>query len=285
VSILAKYSPISGCSINKRKEEVMTETTNDQNTNNSNVSEKWLEKFELLKKIGADEKFIYSAMKSSDFKELSSKERHKITFNWLAFIFAPLYYFSKKMWFKGAVILGSTWLLNGIFSLMELALGFTLPAVIFWIIPAAICATLADYDYFKFVTEEEKIWKGLPEIFSNPIGAVGYLVVSFIFLLLTNTPGVFNSGVPECGSSEATGLVVEISKGEIAKQAGAKAANSFDLAVSAIRTTSINEQTGSYHCSAQLNMAGPNGNSSLPITYTVEITDNGEEFYVNVFGL
>lgn len=255
----------------------------DKNITTPHVSEKWLTKFELLKKIGADEKPYYTATKSPEFKKLSFREKHKINFNWLAFFFGPFYYFSKKMWFKGSFILGSIWLLNGIFSIVESAFSLTLPGIIFWIIPASFCSSLANYDYFKAVTENEKFWKGWPEIFSKPIGALGYPVMSFLFLLFS--VGVFDSGVPACSSSEVKKVVVEISKDELTQQRGETVSNSISITLSSIRTTARNEQTGAYQCAANLDLLGSNVENSLPITYTIEVIDKSQEFYVEVFGL
>ncbi|GAA4649277.1 hypothetical protein GCM10023116_15510 [Kistimonas scapharcae] len=260
----------------------MSESTFEKNTKNTTgLCAKWLEKFDLLSKIGADEKFIFSAVKSPAFKELSFKEKQKVTFNWLAFIFGPFYYFSKRMWLKGSIILGSIWIFSGIFSLIETVLGLSLPSVLLWVIPYVICAQLANYDYYKFITKNEVMWPKMSKVFSNQKGIAGYLVGSFIFLLLTL--GAFSSGVPECGSSEATDLVVQIAQDKL-KVYGALA-NNLDMSVKSIRTTSTNEQTGSYQCAADMEVTGVNGTRSFPIKYTIELTDNGDEFYVNVFGL
>jgi len=94
-----------------------------------------------------------------------------------------------------------------------------------------------------------------------------------------------SQSVPSCSDSETTELVVEISNGELTRTIGQEVANEIELGVEAIRTTDTNEKTGAFSCAANLSMSGPRGKNSLPITYTVEKTDNGEEFYVNVFGL
>ncbi len=258
----------------------------ERDSNTANVSDAWKTKFDILQKIGADEQFIYKAMSSAEYKALGFREKNKISFNILAFLFGPLYYFSKTMWEKGAVILGTTWLLAALLTLVEVVVGVELPAVVYWIPSAVICAQLANYDYFRKVMHGEKMWRGMPDIFSMPVGAIGFPVVAFLLLIVISS-GLFGSNVPKCGDSETVDLVKKIADGEMENQLGRAAADIFSYHVGAIRTTSINEQTGSHECSAQLGITASNTGETneIPITYTVEITDDGEEFYVNVFGL
>lgn len=93
--------------------------------------------------------------------------------------------------------------------------------------------------------------------------------------------------VPKCGDSETTDLVKQIANDEMINQLGLEASKTFTYSVNGIRTTDENEKTGAFECAAQLEIhASKIGNSSeIPITYTVEMTDDGEQFYVNVFGL
>jgi len=92
---------------------------------------------------------------------------------------------------------------------------------------------------------------------------------------------------PKCSDEETTNLVKEIADREMTNQLGVEAAKLFSYTVGAIRTTATNEQTGAHECAAQLGFtASSTGQTEeIPITYTVEVTDDGEEFYVNVFGL
>ncbi|ATI46686.1 hypothetical protein CO725_13705 [Vibrio parahaemolyticus] len=93
--------------------------------------------------------------------------------------------------------------------------------------------------------------------------------------------------VPKCSDSETTDLVKEIANDEMVNQLGLETSKLFTYSVNAIRTTDENEKTGAFECAAQLEIHASNtGNSNeIPITYTVEMTDDGEQFYVNVFGL
>lgn len=264
--------------------ETSPETSiNQVNIDELDVSESWKEKFKILEKVGANNKFIYKAMSSEAFKSLGFREKQKISFCFLAFIFGPLYYFFKKMWFKGAVIFGGITLLNAILTLIEIMIDTTLPPVIYWIPGSVICAQLANYDYYKHVLYKEKMWKQLA-VFSKPIPATTFPVLAIILLItITFIPLL---GVPKCGSSDVTGLVTQIADQEMTKQLGEMAAKTFTYNVKTIRTTDSNDETGAHECAANLEIIGKNGKSnSIPITYTVENTDDGENIYVNVFGL
>lgn len=89
-----------------------------------------------------------------------------------------------------------------------------------------------------------------------------------------------SQSVHKCSDSLVTKLVTEIADQEIGKALG------YTYTVETIRTTNTNEKTGAHECAAELkyiNILG--GHVSIPITYTVENTDDGESIYVNVFGL
>lgn len=109
-------------------------------------------------------------------------------------------------------------------------------------------------------------------------------LVIFVALL---SGGIAGCGpkVPKCSDLQATNLVEDIAKGELIKQIGEESTNLLTLAVTAIRTTETNSQTGAHQCAGQLEISGPGGNNSVPITYTVEMTDDGKQYFVNVFGL
>ena len=93
--------------------------------------------------------------------------------------------------------------------------------------------------------------------------------------------------VPKCGDEEVTDLVKQIADEEMNNQLGAELAELFSYEVGAIRTTATNEKTVAYECAAELSITASNTGmtNKAPITYTVEMTDDGEQFYVNVFGL
>ena len=95
------------------------------------------------------------------------------------------------------------------------------------------------------------------------------------------------SGVPACNDSETKNLVVEIAKDELVRGAGQSIADNVDMEVMAVRTQYTDEQTGAHECAAELSMTSKSNDrvNEISITYTVEATDDGDNFYVNVFGL
>lgn len=93
--------------------------------------------------------------------------------------------------------------------------------------------------------------------------------------------------VPACSDAVTVDLVKEIADREMARQFGPDVASLFSYSVEAIRTTWTDEQTGAHECAAQLTMTASNTGQTDegPITYTVELTDAGDEIFVNVYGL
>lgn len=110
------------------------------------------------------------------------------------------------------------------------------------------------------------------------------LALAGVFTFAALTLAGCGSSVPGCSDSDTTDLVIEIADRELAKQIGATLAKNVEWQVTAIRTTDENEKTGALECAADMEVTGPAGTNSAPITYTVEATDDGD-FYVNVFGL
>ncbi len=96
-----------------------------------------------------------------------------------------------------------------------------------------------------------------------------------------------SQSVPKCGDDEVIVLVKQIADEEMHSQLGAELAKLFAYDVDAIRTTATNDKTGAHECAAELSITASNTGQTnkVAITYTVEMTDNGKEFYVNVSGL
>lgn len=92
-------------------------------------------------------------------------------------------------------------------------------------------------------------------------------------------------GTPACDSTEAKGLVVDITKDELRDQKMAAVIDQIKIKVESVRTREHDEKRDTYSCAADLSFEGAGGKNSIPITYTIESTDDGEQFYVNVFGL
>lgn len=96
-----------------------------------------------------------------------------------------------------------------------------------------------------------------------------------------------SSTIPQCSDPEVIETIKEIATAEMINQLGPEVKDVFNYNILAIRTTDENKDTGAYECAAQLEIYANTNNDSkkIPITYTVEKVDNGEDFYVNVFGL
>lgn len=155
------------------------------------LSASWNAKFEILEKIGARDIFYFKATASPEFKALSFKERLKVGSNFLAFFFGPFYYFSKKMWHKGTLILGASWAWAALLTVIESVAGkdlwgmlYGLPGMLYWGPPAVICSQLANYDYYRYVRKDEKVWAGIPGFLLSPIGAVAFPITALLLLVV-----------------------------------------------------------------------------------------------------
>ena len=94
-----------------------------------------------------------------------------------------------------------------------------------------------------------------------------------------------STGAPDCSDERTKNLVFEIVRDEIGKVYGSGSADNLELGLDAIRTKKINEKTGSRKCAAVLKAEGEGGKREIDITYLSELADNGEEYYVTVYGL
>ncbi|WDE00779.1 DUF2628 domain-containing protein [Thalassomonas actiniarum] len=260
----------------------MAEPGLDDNSSEYQVSDKWRTRFALLEKIGADKQFIFQAAGGDGFKALPFKQRQKISFNLFAFLFGPFYYFGKKMWHKGALLLALTWLWSCLVFIIEMTLETKLASIAYWIVPAAICAQLANYDYFRFITQQEKIWPGLPAMFTSTPGIIAspLLALGLLFGLVWQ---LMPAQTPQCYSSEVTELVIELSEKEILKHLTSSEASDLNLTLKAINTTDMDQHTLAYQCAAQLHVDGPDISNSIPVNYSVALIDNGKAFNVSVF--
>ena len=96
-----------------------------------------------------------------------------------------------------------------------------------------------------------------------------------------------SKSAPECSDDQTKDLVLEIASNELVRQSGQEVRDLHTLSLSAIRTTDFKESTGAQTCAAELAITriDDGKSSSLSITYTVELADDGDQIYVNVFGL
>jgi ribosomal protein RSM22 (predicted rRNA methylase) len=100
-----------------------------------------------------------------------------------------------------------------------------------------------------------------------------------------------SKSAPDCNDINTKNMVIEISKGEILKQLRDVISNAEEvvseltLSVEAVRTSNFNKDTGKYECAADLLVHWPKKDTRTPIIYTSELVDDGESFYVSVYGL
>jgi hypothetical protein len=138
-----------------------------------NVSEKWKERFRLIEKAGPFERGKYRHQET-----LTPAERRKINFNVPAFLFSAFYYLVKGMPRKAFVIAGCGWLFAALLTILESILNFTAPSSIFWIVPGAVVASLANRDYYQKMVLHEDMWASL-SVLESWIAATAFAVVSF----------------------------------------------------------------------------------------------------------
>jgi hypothetical protein len=105
----------------------------------------------------------------------------------------------------------------------------------------------------------------------------------FVALAITGC----TKSVPKCNDEQSVDLVKLIADREMGNQLGQEAAELFSYSVDSIRTQSTDSKTGAHECAAELDITASNTGvtNTIPITYTVELTDDGKEIYVNVYGL
>ncbi|WP_051902935.1 hypothetical protein [Pectobacterium brasiliense] len=118
--------------------------------------------------------------------------------------------------------------------------------------------------------------------------------------LIAMTTGILltgcNTGTPECNSDDAKNLVVSIATEQLAKQTAMlkksqlsglapKNIEQIRFSVNTVRTMQHQKSPEIYECAANLLMTGPEQSTTLPITYTVQQTDDRKQFLVNVVGL
>jgi hypothetical protein len=90
--------------------------------------------------------------------------------------------------------------------------------------------------------------------------------------------------VPGCSDQETKELVMKIVKKEAIEQYGSILSDTT-FSIESIRTVDVNKDTGACKCAADLIVKINGERNKLPITYTSTLSDNGDEFYVEVFGL
>jgi hypothetical protein len=146
----------------------------------------WQRRFEILERTGKGE-----SLKAylGNTRSLTFGERFTVGFNVWSLLIGPIYYFCKKMWLKGAFLLGVMWTWSAALSLVELAMGRALPSVAYYLL-MPVCASLANYDYYRFRVKGERLWGGLPKFFSGKPGAIGFPCLALLVLVVAVALGL-----------------------------------------------------------------------------------------------
>lgn len=92
------------------------------------------------------------------------------------------------------------------------------------------------------------------------------------------------SGTPSCSDSDTKDLVIQIAKNELNKIGKGYLISKSEFEVQAIRTREHDKDADTYTCAADFVMDDGKQERKIPITYTIESTDDKEQFYVQVFG-
>ncbi|SET46606.1 hypothetical protein [Thorsellia anophelis] len=95
-----------------------------------------------------------------------------------------------------------------------------------------------------------------------------------------------SDSTPECNSADAKQLVIEIAQEELQRVDLFKEFQGMTFEVESVRTQSHDEKIDLYNCAADLSLTLKDNTNTIPITYTVQKTEDGDgTFYVEVFGL
>lgn len=165
-------------------EQAKVDTNAEIKTSKKNVVESkfWQERFDILDSLPKTNS-ILSLSKTKEFKALDNKSSRKITFNLLAFFFGTFYYFFKGMWEKGIVIAFLSVTYAFMLSIVEEALEIQFYSAIYWAVPASITAVTATFDYYKKVSENQRIWPAL-KILNNKATLVSMATISILTSIL-----------------------------------------------------------------------------------------------------
>jgi hypothetical protein len=110
------------------------------------VSDKWKDRFRAIERAGGPS--------LPQFQKLSFRERSSIQFNWLAFIFGPLYFLAKGLWRQTIAYV----LIAIALALLLDALGLDKVIRAMGMGFSAVYAIRANISYYKKVVEDEAPW-------------------------------------------------------------------------------------------------------------------------------
>lgn len=194
--------------------------------------------------------------------------------SWLGFLFMPYYYAGYGALQKGIIFA----ILAGFMAGIDPEL---MSNVIVLIILLVIGLGIAIYGGVNAkkelpVGKQKFSWKNV--ILALVVYIISMSISSVLFLS-------FSEKTPKCNDVETRTLVIEITKEELSKQGLESILSEFILTVEDIRTSSYNKDIGKYECVANLIMKNNSQQKSVPISYTSQVSDDSNSFYVEVFGL
>ena len=160
---------------------------NETDFSQYDIDKKWQKKFKLIEKIGADDGYMQF---SKNLSKEDFKTRLSIIFNVWAFLFSVFYYFYKKMYYKGAFLIGISIVWGIALDVIAIAFDIKFSITIYSLFVMVLAATMANYDYYRFITKGEKIWNFLPNIFADIKGAIAFPMVAILLSLLIGSDSV-----------------------------------------------------------------------------------------------
>ncbi len=96
-----------------------------------------------------------------------------------------------------------------------------------------------------------------------------------------------SSSTPKCSDGRTKELVINIAKEQFLNAGLKEIIDNVDFKIENVRTIEYQKSIDRYSCQADLIIKNKENNQSknFPITYTVQKTDDGKKFYVEVYGL
>ena len=141
-------------------------------------------------------------------------------------------------------------------------------------------ALLANRDYYLFATQGKTMWEPLA-FFEKRLILIPVFTVMFLgYLSFTFSSAFMSAAVPGCADADTVALLKKIISDEVKKSGNTLLDNAITL--SGFRTQDTNPKTGALTCSAHLEIKQGAHQESGPLSYTVELTDTGGEFYVTL---
>ncbi len=158
------------------------------NTTSTNVEVKlsWRTVFDLFDRMGGPSADLTQMKKSETYQNFTFSQKMKVNFSIWGFVFVQFYYFYRGMWAKSFLLISCTLIIMGILNLLHGTISATLYNTANVLIAPVLFGTLAKYDYYRLKVVNEKMYKGLPEVFSNGFVIFLLFVASVIWVIGTD---------------------------------------------------------------------------------------------------